>query len=64
MLKYSGLMNYKIRKIIGCFYLDLTASQSVDITGLSRDAVNRFFNILRKSILLENDKNNDIRTTI
>jgi hypothetical protein len=45
MIKYSRLTNYKIRKIIGCFYLDLTASQSVYITGFNRNTINRFFNL-------------------
>jgi transposase-like protein len=59
MIKYTKLTDYKIRKIIGCFYIDLTASQSTIITGLNRNTINRFFNIFRRAILfnsIETDK--------
>jgi hypothetical protein len=43
MIKHSRLTDYQIRKIIGCFFLDLTASQSTEITGFNRNTINRFF---------------------
>jgi hypothetical protein len=48
MLKYSKLTDYNIRKIIGCFYLDLTASQSAKNIGFNKSTMNRFL------IFLEN----------
>ena len=51
MIKYSHLTDYQIRKIIGCFYMDLTASQSAENTGFNRNTINRFFNIFREAIL-------------
>ncbi|GHU27356.1 hypothetical protein FACS1894152_3870 [Bacilli bacterium] len=53
-MKYSHLTDYQIGKIIGCFYLDLTATQGVEITGFNRNTIDRFFNIFRKSILTPN----------
>lgn len=59
MIKYSRLTDYQIRKIIQCFYLDLTASQTTEITGFNRNTVNRFFNIFRESILYESISKTD-----
>ncbi|GMO63322.1 MAG: hypothetical protein Ta2D_10140 [Rickettsiales bacterium] len=52
MIKYSRLSDYNIRKIIGCFYLDLTALQTAEITGFNRNTINRFFNILENLFFL------------
>jgi transposase-like protein len=60
-MKYSNLSAYNIRKIIDCFYLDLTASQSVEIAGFSRNTVNRFFNIFREAILFASKKEECIK---
>lgn len=61
MIKYSNLSVYSIKKIIGCFYLDLTATQSVEITGFSRNTINRFFNIFREAILFVSKKEENIK---
>ena len=50
MLKYSKLSTYKTRKIIKCFCLDLTATQTSKMLGINRNTINRFFNIFRKEI--------------
>ena len=51
MLKYSKLSRYKILKIMECFCLDLTATQTKSILGINRNIINRFFMIFRKLIL-------------
>jgi transposase-like protein len=56
MIKYTHLTKYQITKIISCFYLDLTASQSAEITGFNRNTINRFFNIFREAILFNSIK--------
>jgi hypothetical protein len=61
LIKHSHLSNYSIRKIIGCFYSDLSATQTAEITGFNRNTINRFFNIFREFILFDNIKT--IKTT-
>jgi transposase-like protein len=56
---HSKLSDYNIRKIIGCFYLDLTASQSTEITGFNSNTINRFFNIFREAILFNSINKTD-----
>ena len=61
MIKYSKLSDYQIRKIIGCFFLDLTALQTSEITGFNRNTINRFFKIFREAILYDSIINKDIK---
>lgn len=49
-IKYSKLSDYKIKKIIQCFSLDLTAEQTAVILGLNRKTINRYFMIFRECI--------------
>ena len=51
MLKYGKLSRYKILKIVECFCLDLTATQTKSILGINRNTINRFFMLFRKLIL-------------
>ncbi len=44
------ISNYKKRKIISCFCLDLTAVQTSKLLGLNRNTINKYFNIFRKVI--------------
>ncbi len=44
------ISNYKKRKIISCFCLDLTAVQTSKLLGLNRNTINKYFNIFRKAI--------------
>ena len=43
----------KRNKIFLCFKNDLTATQAADICGVNRNIVNRYYNLLRKAILVE-----------
>lgn len=44
------ISQYKIEKIIQCFCLDLSATQTSKLISLNRNTVNRYFNIFRKTI--------------
>lgn len=50
MIYKSKLSNYKIKKIISCFCLDLTATQTSKITNISRNTINRYYSLFRKII--------------
>ncbi len=50
ILKYSKISPYKIRKIIKCFCLDLTAQQCSVLLKINRNTVNRYYLIFRKTI--------------
>lgn len=47
---YNGLSDYKIKKIMKCFCLDLTASKTAALLGINRNTVNRYFNLFRQQI--------------
>lgn len=49
MLQYSKLSAYK-KKIIECFSLDLTATQTANLTKISRVTINRYYGIFREKI--------------
>lgn len=46
----SPLTKYKVKKIISCFCLDLTSTQTSKLLNLNRNTTNRYFNIFRKVI--------------
>ena len=50
MFKYSKLSPYKIKKILKCFSLDLTALQAANFLDLNRNTINRFYKIFREKI--------------
>jgi len=50
MLKYSKISQYRIKKLIKAFCLDLTAVQAAHLLGLNRNTVNRWYGIFRKAI--------------
>ena len=52
LLKYSRLSKQKRRKIIECFSLDLTASQTATFVGINRNTVNTWYIMLREKIAL------------
>ncbi len=56
------LTKYKIKKILRCFASDLTATQTSEILAISRNTINKYFNIFREQIfensLVEDNKNN------
>jgi transposase-like protein len=49
-VKYSKLSDFKIKKIIQCFCVDLTADQASVILGLNRNTLNRYYKIFREQI--------------
>ncbi len=44
------ISNYKKRKIISCFCLDLTATQTSLILNIKRRTVNKYYNIFHQAI--------------
>ena len=51
MIKFNRLSKYKIKKIIECFSMDLTATATSELLGLNRKTVNKYFNEFRELIL-------------
>ncbi|MEZ5690089.1 MAG: IS1595 family transposase [Rickettsiales bacterium] len=50
--KVAHFSESKFRQIIKCFSLDLTASDTAEICGLSRNAINKLFNQIRQRIFV------------
>lgn len=48
--KYAPISIYKLKKIISCFCLDLTATQTSLLLGVNRNSVNKYFNKFRIKI--------------
>lgn len=44
------ISKHRQKKIISCFCLDLTATQTSKLLGLNRNTINRYFNIFRHKI--------------
>lgn len=51
MLRNSKLSEYKIKKILRCFCLDLGATKTAKISEINRNTINRYFNIFREKIV-------------
>ena len=51
MMKFNRLSKYKIKKIIECFSMDLTATATSELLGLNRKTVNKYFGEFRELIL-------------
>ena len=47
----KGLSKYKRRKILMHFCEDIEASKTARLTGISRNTVNRYYNVFRERIL-------------
>ena len=58
MLKYCKVSRYKLKKIIECFCLDLTAIQTSLLLQFNRNTIHRFYLLFRHQIYLtqENEK--------
>ncbi|MDE4980414.1 IS1595 family transposase, partial [Francisella tularensis subsp. holarctica] len=54
--KRSHISDAKIREILKCFCLDLTATNTIKMTNVSRVTINRYFDRFRKIILLYDEK--------
>ena len=50
LIKTAKLSDYKLKKIIQCFYLDILADKTAILTGLNRNTINRWYLIFRKAI--------------
>lgn len=46
----SKLSSYTLKKVIQCFCLDLTATQTSKLLGLNRKTINRYFNLFRRMV--------------
>ena len=46
----KGLSDYKIKKIMDCFCVDIRASKTALFLGINRNTINRYFNQFRKKI--------------
>ena len=50
MIKLTKLTNYKIKKIINCFCIDIDATRTAKLLNINRNTINRFYIIFRKAI--------------
>ena len=50
-MKFNRLSKYKIKKIIQCFSMDLTATATSDLLKLNRKTINNYFTEFRELIL-------------
>lgn len=53
MLKWSKLSSYKIKKVVQCFCLDLTATQTAALLGLNRKTINTLYQRFRLLVALQ-----------
>lgn len=49
-LNRAKISKYKIKKIIKCYCLDLTATQSSVLIGLNRKTINKYYTLFRKAV--------------
>jgi transposase len=50
MIYRAKLTTYKLKKIIECFCLDLTATQTSKLLKINRNTINRYYQIFRQNI--------------
>jgi len=50
MLRNKKLSNYRLRRLILCFCVDVTAAQAAVLLGLNRNTVNRWYGTFRRVI--------------
>lgn len=56
MIKNGKLKKYKVKKIIKCFCIDINATKTASLLGLNRKTINRYFNLFRRSIYINQMK--------
>ncbi len=56
-MKCAKISDYKIKKILKCFCLELTASQTFKQERFNRHTVERYYNIFREKIFLYQETN-------
>lgn len=49
-MKNKPLSNYKIKKIIECFSLELTATQAAKLLSINRNTINKYYHQIRTAI--------------
>lgn len=54
-MKRSHISEVKFKEIIRLFALDLTASATAEITGISRNTINKIYNKIRKNIFIDSN---------
>lgn len=55
MFSKNKLSDYKIRKIIWCFCVDVNASKTAVLLGHDRNTINHWFNVFRQVIYNEQE---------
>jgi transposase len=60
--KCSHISDAKIREILKCFCLDLTATNTAKFTGVSRPTINTYFDRFRKIILYSTETESSQKT--
>ncbi len=50
LVKNSKISDYKIKKIIWCFVVDISATHCAKILGFNRNTINKYYNIFRDHI--------------
>ena len=56
-MKHSKLNDYKIKRILQCFCLELTATQASKQLRLNRNTVDRYYRIFREKIVVFQEQN-------
>ena len=56
LVKSAKISDYKLKKIIKCFCLDVTADKTAYLTGMNRNTINRWYLVFRKAIYAWQDK--------
>ena len=55
MFRNSKLSNYKVKKVISCFCVDINATKTALLLDLNRNTINYWFNVFRRSIYLHQE---------
>lgn len=50
LVRYSKLSDYKVKKIIDCFAIDIEANKTSELLGINRNTINRFYKLFRQLI--------------
>ena len=53
----KGLSDYKVKKIMMYFCVDITASKSAVLLGINRNTINRYYNLFREKIFISSFEN-------
>ena len=56
MNKNSKISQYKVRRIIDCFCVDIEASKTALILTMNRNTINRYYDLFRRAIYQHQQK--------